>query len=388
MIRRNAARAACLLFVFATPVTAQSLFSTRGLGVPVAPVDARAAALGGIGVGLIGFHTSPINPAELAGVSRRGVSAALQPIAATASVDGAEDGVQASRFPLISIIYPVRRNLVSSLSYGAYLDQSWGVISETDVTFGERTVTAIDVLRSRGGVAQARLNVAYELSPGLAVGVGLGLLTGNVERTAARTFADTSRLLVPFNDTRRWHYNAPLAAGGVRWDIAGRVRLAASAMVGGELSANGEGEVEDRTYGAPIEIAGGASARLSSVLLGTAGALWSRMPDVEANTTSRSALRLGGGVEYQGVRSGQRVYPLRLGARWAQLPYHAPDEDPASEWGAGLGLGFRLGDPAEPAAVADLAIERGGRSGLGTAADDPIRESIWRFTFSLSLFAR
>ncbi|HUF49974.1 MAG TPA: hypothetical protein VMN60_04015 [Longimicrobiales bacterium] len=388
MIRRTAAGVAFVFFFFAAPVTAQSLFSIRGLGVPVPPVDARATALGGIGVGLIGFHTSLTNPAELAGVSRRGVSAALQPMRATSAVDGVEDNVDASRFPLMSVIYPVSRRIVASAAYGAYLEQSWGVTTASEVAIGERTYGVTDVLRSRGGIAQLRVNVAYQLSPTLALGVGGGLLTGNVERVATRTFDDTTRTLVGFRDEQRWHYTAPVLALGARWDIAGRMRVGASAMAGGALAATGEDGAGDREYGAPLELAVGASAQLSSVFVGSAGTVWSRLPAIDDAAGSRSTVRLGAGLEYQGVRSGQRVYPVRLGARWAQLPYHDAHEDAATEWHAGIGGGFRLGDPADPAAVADFAIERGGRSGLGTAAVAPVDEKIWRFTFSLSLFAR
>jgi hypothetical protein len=42
------------LCALAPGASAQSIFSARGFGVPVAPVDPRAQALGGIGIGLLG----------------------------------------------------------------------------------------------------------------------------------------------------------------------------------------------------------------------------------------------------------------------------------------------------------------------------------------------
>jgi hypothetical protein len=56
----------------------------------------------------------------------------------------------------------------------------------------------------------------------------------------------------------------------------------------------------------------------------------------------------------------------------------------------GGGIGFRLaGDDLGPLAVADIGVERGGRSGLAsTDLPDGLTESFWRFTFSLSLFGR
>jgi hypothetical protein len=103
-------------------------------------------------------------------------------------------------------------------------------------------------------------------------------------------------------------------------------------------------------------------------------------------TVSRESLRVGGGLEYQGVRSGQRVFPVRVGVRRAELPYYLEGEEPPVETSVGFGLGFRLGDASNPAALADLGIERGTRSGLEGGATGGLTERLWRFTFSLSLF--
>src|SRR5690606_24496957 len=146
---------------------------------------------------------------------------------------------------------------------------------------------------------------------------------------------------------------------------------------------------EDRDYGAPLEVNAGASVRLSSLLMATAGGGMSRVPTTTGTTVSSETLRVGGGLEYQGLRSGLRTYPLRLGARWSELPYHLDGESQPTEFGLSGGLGFRLGDPMDPAAVADFSVERATRSGLegGTVADG-VSEELWRFTFSLSIFAR
>lgn len=371
------------------PAAAQSLFGTRGLGVPVPAVDARAAALGGIGVGLIGFHTSVINPAEIAGITRRGVSAALQPVNAQTEVGGETDATSGTRFPLMRVLFPVGTRAVASVAYGSYLEQSWAVQSESELVLGDQTVVARDLLRATGGMAQLRLGVAYTVTPTFAVGAAGGLITGNVERLASRTFiGDTTGVLTPFEERVRWNFLAPMASVGVRWDLAGRFRLGASAMVAGDVDASlVDEEGQDRTYSAPLELAAGGSARISPILLANAGAVWSRVPGTTGETVSRDVLRVGGGLEYQGVRSGARTYPVRLGARWAELPYHLETETPASEWAASLGVGFRLGDPVNPAAVADIGIERGTRTGLeSTALPGGMSERLWRFTFSLSLF--
>jgi hypothetical protein len=370
------------------PAAGQSLYNTRGLGVPAPALDARASALGGVGVGLIGFHTSMTNPAEMAGLTRRGVSAVLQPVSTSARVDGAEGGTAGTRFPVLRMIYPVDERLVLSLGYGSWLEQSWAVRSESEQQIGGRPVAVTDVLQSAGGIAQLRLGAAYWISPTFSVGAAAGLYTGNVERIASRSFAgDTAVMLAPFEQRLRWTYLAPMGSVGVRWDIAGVALVGASATLGGKVEARGvEGNAEDRTYGAPMEFAAGGSIRINPLLTANAGGVWMRPPSTEGTTVSRETMRVGAGLEYQGVRSGLRTYPIRLGGRWEQLPYHLRNEAPAEERAAGVGIGFRLGDPSNPAAVADLGLERAQRSGLGGGAVNTLSEGLWRFTFSLSLF--
>jgi hypothetical protein len=383
------ATAALLLLAGAAPAAGQSLYNTRGLGVPAPAVDARAAALGGIGVGLIGFHTSMTNPAEMAGITRRGVSAVLQPVTTSAEADGTRDGTAGTRFPVLRLIYPVNERLVATLGYGSWLEQSWSVRTQSQQELGGQSITVTDRMQSVGGIAQLRLGAAYSLSPTLAVGAAAGLYTGNVERIASRGFAgDTAAQLSPFEQRLRWTYLAPLGSVGVRWDVAGIARVAASATVGGSVEAEAVAgtAAEDRSYGAPMELAGGASARINPLFTANAGVVWSRPPATAAPTVSRETLRVGGGLEYQGVRSGARTFPVRLGGRWEQLPYHLEGETPAEERSFGAGVGFRLGDPANPSALADVALERARRSGLDGGAVNTLSEQLWRFTFSLSLF--
>jgi long-subunit fatty acid transport protein len=384
--------AAVMLSAFAAPAGAQSLFATRGLGVPVTSLDGRAAILGGVGVGLIGFHSSLANPAELAGTFRKGVTAALQPVTSSMDIDGAEDGTSSTRFPMLMVTYPINPRLSTALGFGGYLDQSWAVSQDGLREVNGVSVPVTDLLRSSGGIAQIKFNASYMLTPGFAVGLGGGLLTGNVERLASRTFNDdTTGSLANFEQRLRWRFKAPIATVGARWDVGGIARIGASITAGGDIKAYTVGDSvasEDRKYSAPLQVAAGTSVRLSNLLLAAGGVTWDRVPTVGNGTENRETIRVGGGLEYEGLRSGLRTYPLRIGARWGQLPYYLTGEEAAKEWSAGLGLGFRLGNPQDPSALADIGIERGSRSGLaGTAVPGGVSEKLWRFTVSLSLFA-
>jgi hypothetical protein len=93
----------------AADASAQSIFSTQGLGVPFAPVDARAQVLGGTGVGLLGLNASLANPAELVGIRGRGMVAAMQPTNRTVRFEGETDRIGGTRFPLVHMFQPEDR---------------------------------------------------------------------------------------------------------------------------------------------------------------------------------------------------------------------------------------------------------------------------------------
>ena len=382
----------------AVPAAGQSLFATRGMGVPVPAVDARARALGGIGIGLLGFHTSIVNPAEIAGLSRRGVSASLQPLSATSEVEGQSGNYSGARFPGIRILYPLSPRLTTSLGYGALLEQSWGIEIEHRELVGPDSVDVRDVIESTGGVAQLSLAAGWAASS-FALGVAAGMYTGNLDRRVSRTFEDTAAALVPFDSRLRWRFKGPFAAVGARFDLGGWARVGASVTTGGSLDVEGlEDDARDDETTLPTRIAAGASALLSSQWLVTAGAEWAGAGSApervfsagDAIALRRNTWRVGGGAEYAGIQSARRSYPLRIGGSYAELPYYNLGESPAAEWSTSLGMGFRLaGDAAVPLAVADVTLERGGRSGLETSLrPGGLTESFWRFTFTLSLFGQ
>jgi hypothetical protein len=389
---------ACSFMTSAAAANAQSLFATRGLGLPVAAVDARARALGGIGVGIAGLSTSLANPAEIAGLTRTGVTAALQPTFGTVIFGGEESDLDGARFPLVRIVMPLSSRIVATLGYGGVLEQSFGIRTEGTEVVGSETLRVIDDVTSSGGLSEIGVGLAWVALPGLAVGATGGLYAGNQQRVVTRTFADTTVSFEPFAEEFRWEYRAPFVRVGARWDPAPIMRLGASVTMAGDIDVSGQNfrspNVEARS---PIRLTVGGSGFLGSGLLLAAGAerLMQRGSgrvfenDPESSAAS-DTWRVGGGLEWGGLGSGARAWPIRIGASWAQLPYHASDETQAEEWSITGGVGFRLaGDPADPQALLDATLERGNRSGLvSTANPAGLEERYWRFTVSLSLFGR
>jgi len=377
----------------AAPLAGQSLFATRGLGLPSPAVDARARALGGIGLGLIGLNSSLVNPADIAGLGRRGIAAVLQPSTAASEIGGERGDLEASRFPVVRLMYPFSSRFVASLGYGSLLEQSWGVTQDRMEQIGADSVAVTDVIQSNGGIARLSLGVAFQVSPVLSFGVAGGSHTGNLDRRITRTFSDTTIGLLPFETRLTWDYRGLFATGGVRLDVPDVVRLSASLTLSEDIEIDGrEEDARDDRAKMPVRINAGASGALSSTLLLALGGEYSGggtaplFQATDATAMRRSTWRLGGGFEYEGIGSAARALPIRLGASWSQLPYYAAGETPATEWSAALGFGFRV-QPVQGLAVGDLTIERGGRSGLeSTAVPTGLSESFWRVTISLSLF--
>lgn len=376
---------------------AQSLFGTRGLGVPTEGYDARARALGTNGVGLLGLSTSMVNPAEPAGLLRRGGTASFQPSTGDTEFQGESGKLNATRFPLISIMYPTRLG-VFTLGYSGVLDQAYAVIADGEEVLGTDTVATRDVVETTGGIGQLRLGFARQISRSLALGIGIGVYTGNIDRGISRSYPDSTLGFTPFETHTRWTYSGPHASVGARWDPMADLRVGASMTWGGALKAKpNENSTTEYEYDMPMRFAVGASGRVGPSLLAHVSGTWVawtsddyRTPGNVGATAAEQQMEIGGGLEYTELRRGNRVFPLRLGVRTSKLPFHNVGEEAPTEFAITGGLGLRLvEDDFGPLAVADIGVERATREGLSsTAAPDGLQESFWRFTVSLSLFGR
>lgn len=376
---------------------AQSLFSTHGLGTPVDGVDARARALGVNGVGLFGLSTSLLNPAEPAGTLRRGVSASMQPWSGTAKINGEAGNIGGTRFPLLEILYPVRRTTFS-FGYAGFLDQTWAIVADGRTHLGADSITTRDVIRSTGGISEIKIGAAYFINSRLSAGGAVGVHTGSVERSITRSFPDSTSTLLGFQSRARWDYAGPLAAIGVRWDPAASMRVGGSITWSGSLDAKPkEGSTTSYSYDLPLRFAAGVSGSIArnllyavSTTLSSYGAGSYTAPGTTVPTVADRALDIGGGLEWAELRSSTHVFPLRAGFRYSKLPFHNVNESSAKEYAVSGGIGFRLvQDEFGPLAVADIGLERGKRDGfIGTLSAGGLSESFWRFTASISLFGR
>ena len=394
---RTILTSSALLLAVASGVEAQSVTSIRGLGYPLVPTDARAEALGGLGLGVIGMTVPFTNPASVADVGRRGVVVTAAADDRTSTMGDVSASTGATRFPLIRIVFPVG-DVVLTGGYGAFLDQSWSVVRDGSVLLGGTAASYRDALTSVGGVGQARVGAAVPVGDRIAVGLSVGTYTGRQDVTLQRRFDTTAvGTLEGYNETRAFRYSGLHAQAGVRLDLGPDARLGASVTWAGTLNADSAaGVVTGREYDLPLQVAAGASAYLAPGILAAVSGRWSGWSATDAagglvaselEVGSRDTWEFGGGIELDDPeRRATRSYPLRLGFRYRELPFTFVDENP-TEWLASAGLGLRIGtDFDTPLARIDLTVQRGARSAAGGNGFADLDETLWRFVVGVSIF--
>jgi hypothetical protein len=347
---RGAAGAALLVGFLAGPAGAQSVLASRGLGYPLEPLDARSRGLGGVTTGLADPTPSLLNPASVAGTLVYGFIVAMQPDHYDATAGPVSASGTTVRFPLLMAVIPASSRLALQVGYGSYLDQHWAVeeADSIDVSTGrvftgaahdssERTIT---------GFLPAQSEVVYSYS-----GLGVGL--------------------------------------GARWQPSARTSVSAAVHGGGHIRAESSDSIgnERKDYGNPLSVDAGGSARIGSattLVLSGRWAGWSTVNDelTAASGGARDAAAVAGGVEYGGLSLFRKTMPVRLGARYGQLPFRwSPTAEFPIERAVTAGLGLGLGGGA---ASFDASAERGWRGGAAAGVDEPY----WRFSFSLRVLGR
>lgn len=382
MTRLRIPGAALLLAALAAaPAGAQSLLSARSLGYPLDPIDARARGLGNVAVGLPEPQLSLVNPAAQAGLPAAGLTVTVQSDAFTP--DGQAEEITTARFPAIQAAFPIGQRFVASIGYAGVLDQSWQAMIEDSVDIGGERRFVQDRFSSRGGLSRFRAGASYSVVPRLDVGLGVDVYTGAVHDSVSRAFPDGG--LFPSIIGTEYQYQGLGLSAGARYRGTA-FSVSAAVTGGGDLTAEArDSAVESRSYALPLTVDAGGSARVAQNALVVAAFRWARWSSaneaLEQSGGARDAMRVGGGVEYEGLRFLGRPFPVRLGARWAQLPFGDDEgafpEERAFTGGLGIVLGGGL-------ATVDLSGERGTRDG----GDPLFNENFWRVSFSLSLLGR
>jgi hypothetical protein len=368
-------------------VTGQSVLSAYGFGTPLEPLNARALALGGVGMGLPGTALAPQDPSASADLVLPAVVFTSQTTWHETTESGQLFSSTSSRFPAIGVMYPVERIGTVSVSFAGVLDQNWSASQQRLLTLeGSGTQARVtDSFESEGGVSALRVGVARRLAPSLAVGASVGTYLGNVERRFTRSFdsLEVETTVPEFRTGGAWDYTGFIASLGATVDLPQVARISASYSFGGDLRASPTSATDGAgiTLGMPSEFRLGGSALLSDQLALSAGIFYAdyagageSLDDVDG----AAVLRFGAGAEWSGASVLGKRSALRFGYRAGDLPFHRADDPQVSESALVGGFGMNLMETeANVIARLDLALEKGSRDS-GSVAED-----FWRLSVSL-----
>jgi len=360
----------------ARPATAQtSVYSVLGLGTPGRTIGVRARALGG---GVVALDpASAVNPAAIAAF--RGLSAAVTSTSSYRGYsigDATVDGLSDTRFAHGGVGGPFGGTPLSfALTFGLYLDRTFDVEDTSTIVLRGDTLQAYDEMASDGAIVDLRGAVGWQVSRSLRLGFGLHLLTGSTENAFSRQFSDGAYASISREDVVS--FNGVGFAGGIMWTPSQRWRFGGSLRYNTDLTGKLDGTEIGRTR-MPLETSAGVFfapvpwfALTSTVMWRS----WSRTKSHIAAPDFANAFdswEIGTGAEL----IGRLPVPIRLGFRWAQLPYSSTSEQPR-EIDFAIGTGLPL---AQGRASFDFALERAMRDGGGAT------ERAWQMSFEFRVF--
>lgn len=379
---------ALLVLAAAGPAQAQSLLSSRGLGLPLVATDGRGVALGSMGIGLVGGELSVVDPAAAARLRIPSVGFSFQTSWADFEGDGASGDFSGTRFPYISLGYPATFGTVT-VSFGGLLDQRWTSSSTERIDLdGEGSMGVVtDEFQSDGGISSVRLGLARSLTANVDVGFQIGRNIGDVSRVFTRSFdsLDVGSTLPSFQVGGRWSYRGWMASLGASADLGDVLHVAAAYTWSSDLDALPDENTSgaEATFALPDEIRVGATAVLSPQLRAVVGvhrAGWSSVDGSFEDSGARDTFAWGGGVEWGGASILGKPSQLRLGYRDTPLPFTTEGvADPGeSAFSAGLGMDLLTSGDILLARL-DFALERGMREAGG------FEERFWRLATSVRL---
>jgi hypothetical protein len=366
-----------------------SQFGIRGLGVPGRGLSARSLGLGG-GDGLFDGESS-LNPAAL---STLNTSTALFTSSGSWGSSTNPLGSQSSRdtrFPQILIGGPIPgTRLGIGVSYSLYTDRDFTVVSDGVAAPRGVDIPVHDTLSSRGGIDDLRIGASWRVDSTLAIGAGFHFLTGSNRLSSRRYWEDTTYSSPA--ESAELAYGGIGVSVGLLWQPVHGVQLAGAFRHDGAVTVQRDSTGVDqlllptRTIGAvplPTTISGAirlTPSKRFSVMGSVIRRNWSVSDSslvAQGAPGAANTLEMNGGVEIYRDRLRANRYPLRLGARYATLPFLLVASRQPSEYSFSVGTGRRF---AADRGGFDIAVEHVWRSqGSGYA------ETAWVVTIGLSV---
>ncbi|MFW6085370.1 MAG: hypothetical protein ACODAA_09160, partial [Gemmatimonadota bacterium] len=230
-----AACAASALAAGAGSAFAQTPATAVGLGVPVPPIDARAAALGGTGIGFETGSVSARNPADI-GLYRQpvlGITYAPEGVSVKGDAGDADSG--RSRVAVLRGAIPFDE-WAAGVAFAGELDQDWQLSFLDTLSVEAGTFPFTEQRSQDGGLSSVNFTLARRFGT-LSVGAEYAIVTGRLQQSFRRDFEpaieDPSGVLGSVAGTTDWEYS------GRRFRFGAAVALTEDIHLGGDASLQG-----------------------------------------------------------------------------------------------------------------------------------------------------
>jgi hypothetical protein len=371
-MRRVLAGAVVVLLSIPGTVHAQaSEFGIRGLGVPGRELSTRSLALGG-GLGLFDGESS-LNPAAL-GTLTTSTALFTTSGAWTSTTNPAGSlATRDTRFPQLLVGGPIPHHpFALGVSFSMYTDRDFTVVSDGVASPRGVPVVVHDTLSSRGGIDDIRLGGAWVVNKHLAIGAAVHFLTGS-NRLASRRYWQDTTYQAP-SETAELSYSGTGLSVGAIWAPSAALEIAAIYRRDGAVTvmrdSTGVGQVQLPTTAIgtvhlPTTLSAGIHL-IPSQRFAISGSVISRNWSVADSSMlaqgapgARNTFEVNGGIEIFRDLRRQTKYPLRLGARYATLPFLLTAAPQPTEYGFSIGTGRRF---ANDRGGFDLAVQHVWRS--------------------------
>jgi hypothetical protein len=338
-----------------------SQFGVRGLGFPGRGLAVRAAGSSGA-FGLFDPESS-LNPAALGAVpTLTSVFTITQSFRHTENPAGTAS-LRDTRFPQLSVAGPVRQSAAAlGVSYSNYASRDFTVATEDTLDLRGVPVGVTDSFSSRGGLSDFRLAGAYRVHDRWTFGGGFHVITGSNRLESRRVFDDPV-YLSSVQRSEISYAGIGLSAGVIR-QFGPRLGVAALLRTDGHLNVDRDstrvGGIDlPYTFGLGIRLQPAAQLELGvqTIMRTWSGANSDLLQ--QGGTGAKNTFEVAGGALYTPDPNRPSRRPLRLGARYATLPFPLLPGEQGHEFGVSLGSGMRF---AQQRAGIDLALEHLWRS--------------------------
>jgi hypothetical protein len=337
-----------------------SQFGVRGLGLPGRQQSARA--MGTAGAFAFFDGESSVSPASIAYIGQLTATfTALGDYRSTSTPSG-EASIRNPRFPQFLVGGPIRRFPVTlALSYSNYTTRDYSLSFPATIVLRDQPVDVTDTIESRGGINDFRLAAAYRLGQRWVVGAGAHIITGSNRVEARRTFSDT--LYARSVQRAELSFAGFGVSLGVVGQIGNRLTVSATARTDSRVSMDLD-SVEVTKIDLPLSLGGAARLRVTPKLHAAGEVVYRRWGSADEDlralggTGAFNTVEAAGGLEFTPDPRRPFRRPIRLGVRYAQLPFPLTPGEQPTEFGITLGSGFCF---AQDRAILALALERAWR---------------------------